>query len=120
MSGRANFALGVDFRKLLQHLADTGHPRVALELSACQQMDSTFLGVLAHAASQRAVPDGDRSEPGLELWNPGPNLRELIEDLGVAHLSRIVDRDAAAETHSSPAIGFRVIVEATQEDLKKQ
>ena len=98
VTGRANFALSVDFRKLLQQLADTGHPHVALELSACQLMDSTFLGVLAHAAGQRAVKAGDRSEPGLELWNPGPNLRELIEDLGVAHLFRIVDRDTAAAT----------------------
>ena len=98
VTGRANFALSVDFRKLLQHLQAAGHSRVALELSACQQMDSTFLGVLAHAAAQRAVKEGDRNEPGMELWNPGANLRELIEDLGVGHLFKIIDRETAAET----------------------
>jgi anti-sigma B factor antagonist len=95
VTGRANFALSVDFRKLLQHLQSAGHPRVAIELSACQLMDSTFLGVLAHEAGQRVVKAGDRDEPGLELWNPGERVRELVEDLGIAHLFRIVIQDTA-------------------------
>jgi anti-sigma B factor antagonist len=98
ITGRANFALSVEFRKLLQHLHGTGHPNVALDLSACQLMDSTFLGVLAHEAGERMVRVGDQSEPGLELWNPGANLRELIDDLGVAHLFKFLDRDTAAQT----------------------
>jgi anti-anti-sigma regulatory factor len=96
VTGRANFALSVDFRKLLQHLQAAGHPRVALELSECQLMDSTFLGVLAHEAGQRATRRGATSEPGLELWNPGERVRELISDLGIAHLFKITTHETAA------------------------
>lgn len=95
VTGRANFALSVDFRKLLQHLRAAGPPRVAIELAGCQLMDSTFVGVLAHEASQREVKDGDRSEPGLELWHPGERVRELIADLGIAHLFKIVSGETA-------------------------
>ena len=98
VTGRATFALSVGFRKLLQHLQEAGHPRVALDLSACLGMDSTFLGVLAHAASQRVVKDGDHSEPGLELWNPSERVRELIDDLGVAHLFKVTTREAVQQT----------------------
>ena len=101
VTGRANFALSVDFRRLLQHLQDTGHARIALDLSACQLMDSTFLGVLAHAASLRVIKTGERTEPGLELWNPSQRVAELIEDLGVGHLFKIVIRETQPETFAT-------------------
>ncbi len=105
VTGRANFATSVDFRKLLQHLWDAEHLHVALDLSECQGMDSTFLGVLAHAASQRMKPDGDHAEPGLELWNPSERVRELIADLGVAHLFKMTTREAVQETFAAaPAL----------------
>jgi anti-sigma B factor antagonist len=97
VTGRANFVLSVDFRRLLQQLASSGHGRVALDLSACQLMDSTFLGVLAHEAGKRVTKSGGQSEPGLELWNLNERIHELIHDLGVAHLFRIVPRQAAPD-----------------------
>lgn len=98
VTGRANFATSFDFRKLLQHLRDSGHPRVALDLSECLGMDSTFLGVLAHAAGERMSHESGSAEPGLELWNPGERILELITDLGVAHLFKITTREAVQET----------------------
>lgn len=115
VTGRASFALAIDFRKLLQHLQAAGHPRIALELSACQSMDSTFLGVLAHEASQRVVSHGGSREPGLELWNPGERVHELIEDLGIAHLFKIVTRDTA-EAAFAPA---PEAAGASREDLNR-
>jgi anti-sigma B factor antagonist len=105
VTGRANFALSVDFRRLLQHLRQTGHRRVALDLAACQLMDSTFLGVLAHEASQRAAQTAGHSEPKLELWNPTERVRELLEDLGVAQLFTILNHETAAETFQAAPAG---------------
>lgn len=97
VTGRANFALSVDFRKLLRHLREAGHERIALELSTCQHMDSTFLGVLAHEAGQRGQPAGGAAPPALELWNPNDRVREIIEDLGITHLFRVATREAATD-----------------------
>lgn len=102
VTGRATFTLSVDFRKLLQHLRAAGHARVAIELSQCLGMDSTFLGVLAHEDGLRLVPQGDHAEPGLELWNPGERIRELIEDLGIAPRFKVVTCETA-EAAFAPA-----------------
>jgi anti-anti-sigma regulatory factor len=95
--GRANFALSVDFRKLLRHLQSAGHARLLLDLSECQIMDSTFLGVLAFEANQLAT----RAEPAgaarVELLNVKPSVRETITDLGIARLFQFLERDLGAE-----------------------
>lgn len=97
VTGRANFALSVDFRELLRRLRSSGHATLALELSDCQLMDSTFLGVLAHEAGQHAASGKGASGSRLILWNPNERVRELIEDLGIAHLFQVATRDATGE-----------------------
>jgi len=106
ISGRANFALSLHFRKLLQHLRDKGHKCVLLDLSQCQFMDSTFLGILAYEANSMAVKAGGKVEPGMELLNANENVREIIRDLGVAHLVRFAERDLArTEFEDVPGTG---------------
>jgi anti-anti-sigma factor len=97
IAGRANFALSVPFRKLLQHLREAGNARVLLDLSECQLMDSTFLGVLAFEAKERSGEAGGLVLHGLELLNANPTVRQLIEDIGVAHLFQFAERDLATE-----------------------
>ena len=106
VSGRANFALSLHFRKLLQFLREKGHPKVLLDLSECQFMDSTFLGILAYEANNMAAREGGKVNPGLELLNANPNVRETINDLGVSHLVHFAERDLAqADFEDVPATG---------------
>lgn len=93
ITGRANFALSVQFRKLLQHLRDSGHAHILLDLSECQFMDSTFLGMLAYEANNLSTKGEGKVEPGLELLNANSNVQEIIQDLGVAHLVKFSEKD---------------------------
>jgi anti-anti-sigma factor len=93
ISGRANFALSVQFRQLLQVLRAAGHQRVLLDVSGCPFMDSTFLGVLAYEANNLARKGAAGIQPGIELLNASPNVREIIQDLGVGHLLQFSERD---------------------------
>jgi anti-sigma B factor antagonist len=107
VTGRANFTTSVDFKKLMQHLRDSGCQTVVLDLSECVLMDSTFLGVLANEGCKRAVNREGHSEPGLELVNPNQRVRDLIENLGVSHLFKMVQYDLAKEDFKpvEPAAG---------------
>jgi len=115
VSGRANFALSVEFRKLLQHLHTGGHSRVLLDLSGCQLMDSTFLGVLAYEANNLVGREAGQIKPGLELLNANSTIRQLIEDLGVAHLFRFAERNLAAENFAAAPVAG----EASKEELNR-
>lgn len=94
--GRANFLLSVDFRKLLRHLRSAGRARLLLDLSGCQVMDSTFLGVLAFEANGIALQGGENG-PRIQLLNAQPAVQEIIEDLGIARLFEFVQRDLSQE-----------------------
>ncbi|HEU5069601.1 MAG TPA: STAS domain-containing protein [Verrucomicrobiae bacterium] len=115
IKGRANFAIAVEFRRLLQHLRGAGYERIVLDLSDCDLMDSTFLGSLAFEA-RRAPAAGAAAPPSpMELWNPKPGVRELIEELGVARLFQFVERNlATADFTAAPATE-----PATQEELRR-
>jgi hypothetical protein len=105
VAGRATVAASVDLRQLLRRLRESGLRRILLDLSECQAMDSTFLGVLAHEASH---PSGGAVAPPpspMELLNTPGSLRETIEDLGVASLVRFVDCDPGQHTFEPAASG---------------
>ncbi len=57
-------------------------------------MDSTFLGVLAGFGLKM---NGPRAEAGLtlELSNPTPRIMDLLENLGVLQLFKVVQGDIA-------------------------
>jgi anti-sigma B factor antagonist len=96
--GRANFATSVEFKRLMQHFREASRRRVVLDLSECVLMDSTFLGVLANEGHKRAVSVDGRLEATLELVNPSARVRELIDNLGVSHLFRVVQLDLTSQT----------------------
>lgn len=115
VAGRANFALAVEFRKLLRHLQTSHGGRVLLDLSECQMMDSTFLGVLAFEAKQRSAAHGEANGAALELLNANPTVRELIEDLGIGSLFTFTERDLSqAAFTAAPAAG-----KASAEELNR-
>lgn len=98
VTGRANFTTSVDFKKLMQHLRTTGPARVLLDLTECVLMDSTFLGVLANEAKNRCVSREGQIEPGVELLNPNQRIRDLVDNLGVAHFFKLVQCEASKES----------------------
>jgi anti-anti-sigma regulatory factor len=115
VKGRANFAIAVEFRKLLQHLRGTGHERIVLDLSDCDLMDSTFLGSLAFEARRGPAGGATAAPAPMELWNPKPVVRELIQELGVARLFQFVEHNlATADFTAAPAAE-----PVTQEELRR-
>jgi len=87
--GRANFTSSVDFKALVDELRHKGCNNFLLDLSECVLMDSTFLGVLAGLGLKLSSSNGDQARRGVELFNPGPRIVELLETLGVLHLFRV-------------------------------
>jgi anti-sigma B factor antagonist len=97
VAGRANYASSVDFKALVHGLRQKGHDKFVLDLSECQLMDSTFLGVLAGLGQKMMRPSNGEREPGISLCNPSPRISDLLVNLGVADLFKVVTRPAGAD-----------------------
>ncbi|NBR87272.1 MAG: anti-sigma factor antagonist [Verrucomicrobia bacterium] len=95
ISGRANFAVSVDFKRLVHESRARGAQRFLVDLSACVLMDSTFLGVLAGLGTQLSAEDLPPEQRPIELLNPTPKVADLIDNLGVLHLFRVVQGGSA-------------------------
>lgn len=89
IAGRANFTSSFDFKLLVEELCEKGVTRFVLDLSECVLMDSTFLGGLAGFGLKmsRCESAGGQS---IELMNPNPRISELLENLGVIHLFKVI------------------------------
>src|ERR1700679_2411557 len=90
IAGRANFTFSPDFKTLLAELIQKGYCRFVIELSECVLMDSTFLGVLA-GFGIKLNHSSPNSRGSIELSNPNARVTELLENLGVLQLFKIVD-----------------------------
>jgi anti-sigma B factor antagonist len=88
IAGRANFMSSPDFKTLLTELNQKGCNRFIIDLSECVLMDSTFLGVLA-GFGLKTNPGCESDKCKIELLNPSPRIRELLENLGVLSLFRV-------------------------------
>jgi anti-anti-sigma factor len=86
IAGRASFQGSVDFRTLVNTLWQQGHTRFVLDVTDCQLMDSTFLGVLAGLGLKFSQERNGSGPATLELLNPSTRIFDLIENLGIAHL----------------------------------
>lgn len=90
IAGRANFTFSPDFKTLLAELIQKGYGHFIIDLSECVLMDSTFLGVLAGFGiklSQSSAANNGR----IELSNPNARVTELLENLGVLELFKILN-----------------------------
>jgi anti-sigma B factor antagonist len=113
--GRANFSSSIDFKTLLNELVQKGYRYFVLDMSECQLMDSTFLGVLA-GFGLKMGQNGSGTAP-MELLNANSRISELLDNLGVIHLFRMtqgplqVPKDATAVLPQPSC--------PTQEDLQR-
>ena len=96
---------------LLAGLAQKGYGHFIIDLSECVLMDSTFLGVLA-GFGLKMNQAGASNQRGIELFNANARITELLENLGVLHLFKIITgalqlpddiEDLHARTHQSNA-----------------
>jgi len=90
IEGRANFNSSVDFKALINGLVEKSYCRFVLDLTDCVLMDSTFLGVLAGLGMKFNSNRNGGSYPTIELLNPNARIADLLENLGVEYLFKIV------------------------------
>ena len=90
ISGRANFASSVDFKRLVNESRARGAKRFIVDLAACPIMDSTFLGVLASLGTRLSADNLPPEQRTIELLRPSPKVADLIDNLGVLQCFRVV------------------------------
>src|SRR5881394_298592 len=91
IAGRASFNSSLDFKTLINGLAQRGFSRFVLDLTDCPLMDSTFLGVLAGLGLKIGSCHNGDSRASIELLNPKPRILDLLENLGVSHLFKVLN-----------------------------
>ena len=102
ISGRANFTSSLDLKNLVKELWQRGYRRFVLELCDCIIMDSTFLGVLAGIGLQFTEAQQRGTGCSVELANPNARISDILEDLGVAHLFKVIAATDPAEKEFEP------------------
>ena len=88
ISGRANCLSSVPFKRVINGLVERGRRAFTLDLSDCQLMDSTFLGVLV--GLNRTLGQAG-STGGVLLYQPTEPVRVLLDNLGILELFGTTD-----------------------------
>ena len=99
---RADFTLSVDFKELLKELLRRGCRCLVMDLSGCEFMDSTFLGVLATFGRELSRGNGAQAAQRIELYNASAPLTELLDTMGVLDLFRISQGTPTLPADSQP------------------
>ena len=102
ISGRATFVSSVDLNKLVEELANRGEKHFVFDLTDCVMMDSTFLGVLAGIALKLAASK-ETADCQPQLLNANPRISEVLENLGMAHLFKLVNSKGQLTNAYEPA-----------------
>ena len=101
ITGRADYTLSLDLKRLINELWQRGQRRFVLELCDCGMMDSTFVGTLLGIALKfRDDPNGH--SPPLELFNPSARISEVLENLGIVDLFKTVQAPAPVAAEFRP------------------
>ena len=98
ISGRANCLSSVPFKRVINGLVERGRQAFTLDLSDCQLMDSTFLGVLV--GLNRTLGQSG-STGGFSLYQPTEPVRVLLDNLGILELFGTTDSLGQAGTAES-------------------
>ena len=93
-------------RDFVDHMLETGHLFVVFDLADCTGMDSTFMGLLAGAATY----DLNEHTPGVAVVNADKSLQGLLKEVGIDELVLI-----ESEPFEDPAIQFIRLPEKTDE-----
>jgi anti-sigma B factor antagonist len=101
ISGRATFTSSVDLQKLVEELSNRGLKHLVFDLTDCVMMDSTFLGVLAGIALKLADLKIAECQP--QLLNANPRISEVLENLGMEHLFKLVNSKGQLTNAYQPA-----------------
>lgn len=102
ISGRATFASSVDLNRLVEELAARGQKHFVFDLTDCVMMDSTFLGVLA-GISQKLAAKKETADCTPQLLNANPRITEVLENLGMLQLFKLVNSKGAITNAYEPA-----------------
>jgi anti-sigma B factor antagonist len=102
IAGRASFTCSVDFKTVVNKLWAKGYTTFVLDLTDCLLMDSTFLGVLAGLGLKFGHTRNGDGQGCIELLNPNPRICDLLENLGVAHLFKVLMGPEAAAEQFAP------------------
>src|SRR5438046_2223795 len=102
IEGRANFNSSVDFKALIHGLAAKGYKRFVLDLTNCALMDSTFLGVLSGLGLKFSNARNGSPNGSIELLNPNERVADLLENLGVHHLFKVVSGPESSANRLRP------------------
>ena len=94
ISGRANCLSSVPFKQVVNGLIERGRRAFTLDLSDCQLMDSTFLGVLV--GLNRSLGQAE-SAGGFSLYQPTEPVRVLLDNLGILELFNTAESLGKAE-----------------------
>jgi anti-sigma B factor antagonist len=103
ISGRATFVSSVDLGKLVDELASRGLKHFVFDLTDCVMMDSTFLGVLAGIALKLGAGKKEGAECQPQLLNANPRISEVLENLGVVDLFKLVNSKGQLTNSYEPA-----------------
>lgn len=115
ISGRANFTLSVNFKAAVNGLHEKGFCQYVMDLTDCLIMDSTFVGVLA-GLSLKLVQVANGGKPAsIQLLNPNLRVADLLDNLGIAHLFKIVAGASPAANYipASPPPASRIDISKT-------
>ena len=93
VSGPANFAVGVDFKKVAAECCEKGG-RILLLDTDCVNLDSTFLGILMGMTSRLER---------IELLNPSERITDNLDNLGVLDLLQVGQGANPFEAHLDAA-----------------
>jgi anti-sigma B factor antagonist len=99
--GRANFKVSANFKSAVTELQSRGYRRFIVDLSECETMDSTMLGVLSAWALQLKAAAGPEVFPPIELWNPNARITSMLDDLGIKHLYLLREAGRAGLEYSA-------------------
>ena len=98
--GRATFTVGPILKQFGTAAIEDGCTRIVLDVSACEGMDSTFMGVLAGMATRLARQTGGK----MLMLNVSDKLFEILSTLGLDQLMECRRLGAAPEPLVEPLL----------------